>query len=396
MKLFCIDFETYYSQTFSLTKQTTEEYIRSKQFETIGVAVCEEGANPIWFSGTKADTKAFLDGFELDKHIVVAHNAIFDMAILNWEYDIRPKGIADTLSMARAIHGTEVGGSLAKLAEHYNLGVKGTEVLDAKGKYRIDFTPQDLAQYGEYCKNDVALTMSLFEVLSADFPATELRLIDLTIRMFTEPKLWLDGNLLHNHLDDIMAQKNGLLSMVASSKEDLMSNDKFAQILQSLDVVPPTKIISSISETDILAFFKADLHGSIVRLTSESTNCSNLDLVRVLTKCFGTPSTGIIYGKLISVEDDDDNSILAFSADSLSLCKAIGSLVKSIPFSSLNSDTNQSMIDWSKSSPPRCVSPSVESTSNTPSPNSRIDTSCVPPPQSKTTTIMSDFFLSRP
>ena len=257
MKLFCIDFETYYSQTFSLTKQTTEEYIRSKQFETIGVAVCEEGAGPIWFSGTKADTKAFLDGFELDKHIVVAHNAIFDMAILNWEYDIRPKGIADTLSMARAIHGTEVGGSLAKLAEHYNLGVKGTEVLDAKGKYRIDFTPQDLAQYGEYCKNDVALTMSLFEVLSADFPATELRLIDLTIRMFTEPKLWLDGNILYDHLGEITAEKDRLLSMVASSKDDLMSNDKFAQILQILDVVPPTKI-SPATGKETWAFAKTD------------------------------------------------------------------------------------------------------------------------------------------
>ena len=257
MKLFCIDFETYYSQTFSLTKQTTEEYIRSEQFETIGVAVCEEGADPIWFSGTKADTKAFLDGFELDKHIVVAHNAIFDMAILNWEYDIRPKGIADTLSMARAIHGTEVGGSLAKLAEHYNLGVKGTEVLDAKGKYRIDFTPQDLAQYGEYCKNDVALTMSLFEVLSADFPATELRLIDLTIRMFTEPKLWLDGNILYDHLGEITAEKDRLLSMVASSKDDLMSNDKFAQILQVLDVVPPTKI-SPATGKETWAFAKTD------------------------------------------------------------------------------------------------------------------------------------------
>jgi len=257
LKLFCIDFETYYSQTFSLTKQTTEEYIRSEQFETIGVAVCEEGAGPVWFSGTKADTKAFLDGFELDKHIVVAHNAIFDMAILNWEYDIRPKGIADTLSMARAIHGTEVGGSLAKLAEHYNLGVKGTEVADAKGKYRIDFTPQDLAQYGEYCKNDVALTMSLFEILSADFPATELRLIDLTIRMFTEPKLWLDGNILYDHLGEITAEKDRLLSMVASSKDDLMSNDKFAQILQVLDVVPPTKI-SPATGKETWAFAKTD------------------------------------------------------------------------------------------------------------------------------------------
>jgi hypothetical protein len=99
--------------------------------------------------------------------------------------------------------------------------------------------------------------MSLFEILSADFPATELRLIDLTIRMFTEPKLWLDGNLLHNHLDDIMAQKNGLLSMVASSKEDLMSNDKFAQILQSLDVVPPTKI-SPATGKETWAFAKTD------------------------------------------------------------------------------------------------------------------------------------------
>ena len=202
-----MDFETYYSQTFSLSKITTEEYVRSPEFETIGVAVCEQGSAPTWFSGTKADTKKFLDSFELNKHLVIAHNAMFDMAILNWQFDIRPKGIADTLSMARAIHGTEVGGSLAKLAEHYNLGAKGTEVLQAQGKRRIDFNAQDLAQYGEYCKNDVVLTMGLFEQLSAGFPPSELRLIDLTIRMFSEPSLWLDGNILHNHLDRVQKRK---------------------------------------------------------------------------------------------------------------------------------------------------------------------------------------------
>jgi hypothetical protein len=51
--------------------------------------------------------------------------------------------------------------------------------------------------------------------------------------------------------------------------------------------------------------------------------------------------------------------------------------------------------DWSQSSPPRCVSPLVLSTSKTPSPMSRIDTSNVPPPRSKTA-IFSFFFLSRP
>ena len=255
MKIFCLDFETYYSQTFSLSKITTEEYVRSPEFETIGVAVCEQGSAPTWFSGTKADTKEFLDSFELDKHLVIAHNAIFDMAILNWQFDIRPKGIADTLSMARAIHGTEVGVSLAKLAEHYELGVKGTEVLQAQGKRRIDFNAQDLAQYGEYCKNDVVLTMGLFEKLSAGFPPSELRLIDLTIRMFSEPSLWLDGDILHNHLDIIRERKAELTKIYP--KEDLMSNDKFAVLLSNFNIEPPRKI-SATTGKEAWAFAKTD------------------------------------------------------------------------------------------------------------------------------------------
>ena len=177
------------------------------------------------------------------------------MAILNWQFDIRPKGIADTLSMARAIHGTEVGVSLAKLAEHYELGVKGTEVLQAQGKRRIDFNAQDLAQYGEYCKNDVVLTMGLFEKLSAGFPPSELRLIDLTIRMFSEPSLWLDGDILHNHLDIIRERKAELTKIYP--KEDLMSNDKFAVLLSNFNIEPPRKI-SATTGKEAWAFAKTD------------------------------------------------------------------------------------------------------------------------------------------
>lgn len=257
MKIFCLDFETYYSQTFSLSKMTTEEYVRSPEFETIGVAVCENEGDPQWFSGTKADTKKWLASFEFDKHLVIAHNAVFDMAILNWHFDIRPKAIVDTLSMARAIHGTEVGGSLAKLAEHYGLGVKGTEVLQAQGKRRIDFSADELAKYGEYCKNDVALTMALFEQLSADFPPTELRLIDLTIRMFTEPSLWLDGNMLHDHLAEVRQRKESLLKNIEKEKELLMSNDKFAELLVAQGIEPPTKI-SPTTGKEAWAFAKTD------------------------------------------------------------------------------------------------------------------------------------------
>jgi DNA polymerase len=255
LKIFCLDFETYYSQAFSLSKMTTEEYVRSPEFETIGVAVCEQGGAPLWFSGTRADTKKFLDSFELDKHLVVAHNAMFDIAILNWQFDIRPKGIADTLSMARAIHGTEVGGSLAKLAEHYGLGVKGTEVLNALGKRRIDFNAQDLAQYGEYCKNDVVLTMGLFEELSAGFPPIELRLIDLTIRMFSEPVLELHKGVLLGHLEEVRKKKEVFLQQFA--REDLMSNDMFSELLIERGVEPPTKI-SPATGRETWAFAKTD------------------------------------------------------------------------------------------------------------------------------------------
>ena len=46
--------------------------------------------------------------------------------------------------MARAVHGVDVGGSLAFLVEKYNLGRKGTEVIDAKGKRLEDFSVTDL------------------------------------------------------------------------------------------------------------------------------------------------------------------------------------------------------------------------------------------------------------
>jgi len=257
MKIISIDFETYYDQQFSLSKLTTEEYIRSPEFEVIGVAVQADNESPQWFSGTREQTKKFLENQELDKNIVLAHNAMFDMAILNWHFGISPKGIADTLSMARALHNTEVGGSLKALAEYYQLGEKGTEVLNALGKRRIDFTAEELERYGAYCINDVVLTLALFKCLAIDFPNGELRLIDMTIRMFSEPTLFLDVPMLKMHLEDIKAKKQELMDSIHHSREELMSNDKFAELLKLLNIDPPRKI-SLITGKEAWAFAKTD------------------------------------------------------------------------------------------------------------------------------------------
>jgi len=213
VKIITLDFETYYSREFSLTKLTTEEYVRSPEFEVIGVSVQVGDDEPVWFSGTRKETKEFLQTFDFGSNLALAHNAMFDAAILNWHFDIRPKGWLDTLSMARALHGTEVGGSLAVLAKHYGLGVKGDEVINAMGKRRADFTPEELARYGEYCRNDVALTWALCSAMS-DFPKVELRLIDLTIRMFSEPVLQLWQGLLLGYYKQVVKAKQDLLGTV--------------------------------------------------------------------------------------------------------------------------------------------------------------------------------------
>ena len=258
MNLVTLDFETYYDKDFSLSKMTTEEYIRDPRFEVIGVGVKVNNEGTEWASGTHDEIKRYLHTFDWSSSMVLAHNTMFDGAILSWLFDVHPRVYADTLCIARALHGVDAGGSLKALSERYQIGAKGTEVLNALGKRRVDFTAQELSQYGDYCINDVELTYKLFNIfLRKGFPKQELQLIDCTLRMFVEPVLDLDIGLLEQHLEDTKEQKDQLLESAGVSKEDLMSNPKFAEVLEGLDVKPPMKI-SATTGKETYAFAKSD------------------------------------------------------------------------------------------------------------------------------------------
>ena len=265
MNIITVDFETYYDKEFSLSKLTTEEYVRSDKFEVIGVGVKVNDEETEWFSGSHAEIQKYFKKFDWKNSLVLAHNTAFDGAILSWRFGIRPKGWLDTLCMARALNGVDAGGSLAKLAQRYNLGEKGTEVTTAIGMRLQDFSPGHLKQYGEYCKNDVELTYNLFNVMmfpvtglgGGAFPQKELKVIDITLRMFIEPTLELNTRMLNQHLSDVVAYKERLLAAAESEKDLLMSNDKFAELLSSLGVEPPKKI-SPKTGREAWAFAKTD------------------------------------------------------------------------------------------------------------------------------------------
>jgi len=127
----------------------------------------------------------------------------------------------------------------------------------AKGLHRADFPADQLEQYGKYCCNDTAMTYALFQKMRVGFPPIELRLIDLTIRMFSEPVLQLDVGILKYHLVTVKEKKADLMSKMLIEKDQLMSNPQLAKILEDLGVVVPMKI-SPANGKQTYAFAKTD------------------------------------------------------------------------------------------------------------------------------------------
>lgn len=239
-----LDFETYYDKDYSLSKLTTEEYIRSPDFEVIGLGV-QIGSEPRQHWSTGSDVASVLGFLNLSQRAVLAHNTAFDGAILMWRYGILPKYLLDTLSMARPWHRVDVGGSLAALSNYYSLGTKGDEVIAAKGKRLADFTPEELEQYGRYCGNDVELTYKLFIKLLERYPppeaSRELDAIDLTLRMYVDPVIELNTNCLDRYLRGVVERKAQAIERGGLPAPALQSNIKFADFLVAQGVPPPTK-----------------------------------------------------------------------------------------------------------------------------------------------------------
>lgn len=242
-----LDFESAYGKhpetgyNYTLSKITTEEYIRHPLFKAhgLGVKIDQDSAFYIY---KPADLVHFLKTHPWDKTFAIAHHSHFDMAILSWRCGIRPAFIGDTLSMARAIYPHE-SSSLANIAKLLGVGEKGIELVNFNGKWALTDAEQQVL--GSYCINDVELTARIFDALKGHFPVSELRLIDLTVRLFTEPCLEVERGVLIEEYKCERRSKRALLKACNTDKTVLASGDKFAELLLSLGVDPPKKLSPS-------------------------------------------------------------------------------------------------------------------------------------------------------
>lgn len=247
MNYLTLDFETYYDKEINLKKMTTQAYVMHPQMEVLMVSA-KFNEDPVQIiDGEQIPT--FFATVDWSNTAVIAHNAVFDGSILYWRYGVRPAMLIDTMSMAQALGVPTIAGSASlatciRLLQEagYAVPPKGTEVLDALGKRRADFTPQQWAAYREYCKNDTDITWFLFKVLRQYLTDEEMRFQDIILRCYTEPRLTVDIPTVEYELNRCRTYKAEQLAevckMFGTTQDNLSallrSNDKFAEVLRSI------------------------------------------------------------------------------------------------------------------------------------------------------------------
>ena len=256
MQKIYLDFETYYDVQLSLTKMSTVQYVNHPDFKVWGVGIKVEDGPTEWYN--EEETPEILSQIEWGDTAVVCHNTLFDAYILTQYYGYKPAFYYDTAAMSRGLY-PNMSASLANACKREfpndETKRKGEELVNAKGVRDLD--PELDAQIGGYCIQDVDLTYELFKSYSATYPDKELQIIDLTVRMFVEPKLMLDRGLLTTYKDEIATRTEQAIQDSGVTREILASQVKFKEHLESLGITVPTKK-SPTTGKQIPAFGKND------------------------------------------------------------------------------------------------------------------------------------------
>ena len=256
MNILYLDFETYYDVQLSLGKMTTVQYVNHPDFKIWGVGLKFNEGETGWYS--EEEYEEALSQIPWEDTAVVCHNTLFDAYILTQYLGHYPAYYYDTASLSRGVYPNQPARlkDVAMRIFPNDPGMrKGDELVNAKGVR--DLNPELDAQIGGYCIQDVDLTYAIFHHMMQGYPQDELDIIDLTVRMFVEPKLILDRDMLIAHKEKINLQTAKAIEASGLTREVLASQQKFAAHLETLNITVPTKK-SPTTGKQIPAFSKTD------------------------------------------------------------------------------------------------------------------------------------------
>ncbi len=242
MRTLTLDFETYYAQDFTLSHLTNEEYVRDPRFQALCLGVKEFGTKVGQIVLAGPDEIRYWVGKQdwWDIAAVMQH-AQFDGFILSEIYHVKPGFIFDTLSMAHAVNGPLEPASLAALADRYALSAKTVPYNYFRGKRWEQMSAELQDELCAGCAHDCELTEHIFRRLAVGFPSDELEIIDQTVRMYTEPRLYGDVELFDKLAAEEEGRKRELLAALNVPLKALSSNATFTRLLEAFGEEVPSK-----------------------------------------------------------------------------------------------------------------------------------------------------------
>jgi len=240
MNLITLDFETYFDIRLSLRKMSIVQYVQDPEFKVWGLGIKLNDESIQWVPGDECIE--FIQNIDWASASVLCHNALFDAYILTQTYDVHPKYYYDTAAMSRGLYPNEsaaLKNVCIRLFPDDSSMRKGEELITAKGI--VDLSPEIEKDIAKYCIQDTNLTYAIYNKMLPAFPKSELDLIDLTVKMYVEPKLTIDRERLIKHKEQIIEETKTQIEDSGTTREILASQPKFAKFIEALGITVPLK-----------------------------------------------------------------------------------------------------------------------------------------------------------
>lgn len=237
VQIIICDIESYYDSEFTLSKLHTEEYVRNSQFEAHGCAFAwpddsGRGLFSQWINGS--DLPTFLAKIDWSNTFLISHHANFDHLILSHHYNVHPKVSGCTLSMARMLLGNHISVSLDSVRKQFGLPPKITPYNLFHGKRWHELSPAVREQMARGAIDEVQSIWTIFcRMMQAGFPQEELEVIDIAVKMFTEPVLRGDVDVLAALWESEDRKKREAPAALGVEAAALRSTNAFVELLEA-------------------------------------------------------------------------------------------------------------------------------------------------------------------
>ncbi len=243
MSVVYLDFETYFDKVYSLKKMSVPAYVKDPRFQILMVSYAIDGGPVQNASGDAAVLQALRDAID-GETTVVAHNACFEGAILEWVLGIKPKAYFCTMMASRPYVAPFTGSMSAASVSEFLNGPRKLDMPDMAGLRREQIDGETMLRLMLYCDNDVEIARYAHQYFHGRMPADEEYMVGLHVEKFVRPRLRINPDRLDEMAEGIKDEQAKMLLALPSdvTPEILRSNVKFADALGRRGVTAPVKV----------------------------------------------------------------------------------------------------------------------------------------------------------